>query len=408
MSRARRIIAGTAGAAVLTTAGFTAAGALLPSDFQPRAAFNSPGDERAADHWRATVELNSASSEGLHVDVLPGAEHTIHVEGTYTFHREAGDARLADASCSIDLWDPNPDHGATWRTDRYDFYRAGLLDLQFVDGTEVRRLELAPQEHEVDPNVLVAPGCSTSHHYTATFVPTSPAVRFLVDDINTGDNVGNLRLTLTGPGWERPYQCPKRTEEAVVDVPGDTVGEIDIAHVTVDSRRNATEIPSPGEARNPDGTWQIDHWNESGHFGIYTCNWALPGSHYRITVTGTFRYAYPESYRSMADAECARGIDGGQWQRDTYGPIGAATDSLDLYVNHVDVDWQPVYSSMMWPGCDDLHTYVLESWTPQSLGPINFKIYDAAYAEHDNVGELHVLIERLGPDGEPVHSHQHP
>jgi hypothetical protein len=375
----------------------------LSSDWQPRAAINAPGDEETQP-WSATQAVAAGSLSGLEVSVLPGAEHTLHVTGTYQFQTWAGTARLADALCAVDHYDPAA--GPSWQKARWDhLVHAGWLDLKVRDGGVVRDIAWEPVGS--DPAVPVDPGCSSTHHYTAKFVPQAASVHFFVSDPWTEDTHGQLDLTVSGPGWERPYQCGKRTEEAVVDVPGDSVGEIHHAHVTVDSRRSTDDFLNPADAKNPDGTWQIDHWNESGHWGIYTCNWALPTSKYRVTVTGTFRYAFTENLktrRAMADAECARDIDGNRrWWTNFYEPTAEADDILDLYVNRKAVDWKPLFESKNNPGCSDLHMYVLEDWSPQYAGPVHLKIYDSNYAEFDNIGDLHVMIERVGPDA-PQHS----
>lgn len=366
----------------------------LSGDWTPRAAINKPGDEKTTGSWTAEQYVDARNQSGLAVSVLPGAEHTLHVEGTYQFQTWAGTERLADALCAVDTYDPAS--GPSWQLARWDaLVNPGWLDLKVRDGGVVRPVAWTPLGS--DPTVPVEAGCSTTHHYTATFVPTTNEVSFFLDDPWIDDSAGGLKLTVTGPGWEAPYNCAKKTE-VPLDGTKQVVGEIQAAHVTVDSRRNPIDYPDPG------ATNQLDHWNEAGHWGISTCNWALPTSTYRITVTGTFRYAFSadlSTRRAMADAECARDAEGGpKWWRNFYAPSGEADDLLDLYVNRKAQDWKPVHESANNPGCSDLHMYTIENWSPEYAGPIHLRIYDVNYAEFDNVGELHVMIERTGPGAE--------
>ena len=375
----------------------------LSGDWQPRSAINKEGDERTTKEIVFEKWVDARDQRGVAVTVLPGAVHTLHVEGTYQFQTWAGTARLADALCAKDHYDPAA--GPNWQLARWDhLVNVGWLDLKARDGAVARAIDWKPLG--TNPTVPVDAGCSSTNHYTASFVPTTNEVSFFIDDAWTDDTAGGLKLTISSPGFERPYQCPKRTEEPIVDKPGDKVGEIEAAHVTVDSRRSTDDYPDPNKAKNADGSWQLDHWNESGHWGIYTCNWALPTSTYRVTVTGTFRYAFTHDLstrRAMADAECARDTQGGPkwWNEGLYAPTPEADDLLDLYLNHKPVEWKPIHESHSSPGCSDLHMYVLENWSPAEAGPINLKIYDVNYAEFDNVGELHVMIERTGPGATP-------
>ena len=364
----------------------------LSSDWQPRASINKPGDEVTTGSWNAVQTIDVRNTNGLTIGVLPGKEHTLHVEGTWQFQTWAGTSRLADAFCAIDLYDPAA--GPNWQADRWDhLVNPGWLELKARDGGVARRIDWKP--YGSDPSVPVNPGCSSTNHYTATFVPTSNEVSFFADDPWVDDSLGELKLSVTGPGWEAPYQCGKKNETPVVPN-GQVVGAIQAAHVTVDSRR------SPGDFPDPASSNQLDHWSEAGHWGIYTCNWALPTDTYKITVTGTFRYAFTEDLktrRAMADAECARDAEGGpRWWPNFYEPTQDADDLLDLYVNRKAVAWKPVMESKNHPGCSDIHMYTLDNWTPEHAGPIHLRIYDVNYAEHDNVGELHVMIERTGPD----------
>lgn len=186
----------------------------------------------------------------------------------------------------------------------------------------------------------------------------------------------------------RWYQCPKWVGEdaAAVAAP---VGELELARLTADSRRNSIGIPDPA-VRDASGNPRYEWWRESGQAGVYTCNFVFPGHTYRITVSGT--YGYAGSSAARADAECATGTSDGVWLRNRYGEAGEIDDPLDLHVEGYPQNWQPVSPDSV--GCSTTRTYSVD-WTPLRPGPLWLGIRDASGAEGDNMGQLSIEVRRL-------------
>jgi hypothetical protein len=355
--------------------------------------------------------LEAAYMDGFQI----GGSYTLTVSGTYAYWADGGPGWGADAECSISPSDPY------WKPARYG---ARLLDLYAVDeDTRDVAFDWVP----ADPWPAGSghdPACSRNHNYTVAYSPSAQWARFVVDDYRP-DNRGTLHLGITGPApqYVRYYSCGKHAIEAWSG--SDTVGDLESATIYVDSRRNANDLPYPHLVPG------VAFWQEAGHNGIYTCNMLVPWSTYNITVTGTYTYleknpldrptdllppdgvwvgwdyVRPRDYgpslgvaAPLADAECSQGLADPLWlsHREDHvlftgnGEAEIGTDYLDLTLNELWVKWFPANGKGS--GCDETHTYFIEDYRPDRLGPLHLWLKDARYAEHDNRGHLAVTITR--------------
>lgn len=405
-------------------------------EFQEHAAINDDKNEVAdtAGMTRSTG-LNASKSDGVAIGVLKGQKYRLEVAGVFVYAAGAtadGRTRIADAECAIDpVGDRNT--GSQWQSERFKGWGSDLLDVLVSNTDSVGEVQFKPVDPFPPLSLEGEMGCSRTNTYYADITPIDWWLRFRVDDRYFTDNVGSLEVNLTRGAFTaarlyegKTYQCPKWTEESMQPEPG-TVGSILHADVMLDSRRNPKQIPNPA-ATDLTGNKTYPLSAETGHWGMYTCNWALPDTTYRITVDGVWKYNRDEGELALADAECATGSmeyeeKVAHLRTDTRGPEAwmdrryistiagsdQVIDNLDLMINKdtfKDRKWIPMYPDPENPACagDSNHTYYFD-FRPDRTGPIHLQMGDWDYYEEDNRGMLCIHIERLGAES---HSHASP
>lgn len=281
------IVLAAASAAMLTNSTASA-------EFVTRGSINDPANET-----RVTAGPNEArnvySSPLLsRTTFAPGQTYTLVAVGTYQFN-----SGVYDAECSTDPTGTTP--GAGWRANRWGaVYGTPTRDYYDLKGIYPDGSAVFGEWQPVDPypagSTAGEVGCSKINTYRATFTPLAPRTPtqawFNVD----GGASTPLKLTILGPVFStqrifegQGYQCPKWAKEPV-SPSAPPAGEIKVAKLSVDSRDN------PAETQNPKADGYA-YWEESGHWGMYTCNWALPASTYTISVKGTYQYIGGEMTR---------------------------------------------------------------------------------------------------------------
>jgi hypothetical protein len=111
------------------------------------------------------------------------------------------------------------------------------------------------------------------------------------------------------------------------------------------------------------------------------------GLHYRVTVSGTYRYAAPTT--SRADAECSTS-DGKTWHALAPGDTTAWTGLLDLWVGRYRA-WRPTTSTG--GGCNTAnHTYT-RIVTFSTTAPLRLRVSDSSHG--DDSGTLKVVVQRV-------------
>lgn len=423
------------------------------AELQQRAAINDDKHETMSTTGTSrTFTVPVDDPKGTWIDrMMVGSEYTLEVSGTFSY--AGGTGRIADAECAQDVAGDGLT-GRQWRAKRWSGELQGafedVFDVRIKQGTGFQYLDWIP----VDPypahmnalTNLTSAGnygesrCSSSHTYTAKFVPLYPWITLSVfEPWIASDNAGEIRLTMTRSPFitTRAYDCPKWTDDPFTTVPGVpdgmesgeehpsspansriVVGEIESAAVMIQAHRDGNQITSPGafnfagDPTRPYYPRAMRFDAETGHDGIYTCNHAMPDAKYKIIVDGTFTYNSSVNLKdpqlAMADAECATGLEPGDtaWkpERFTETVDGVHYDYRDLIVGHQGwVDWRPVVDTNG-DGCADdaNHTYEV-IFTPSSPGPILFKIYDVDYHEADNFGALCMEVYKLDSKGQVAH-----
>ena len=111
------------------------------------------------------------------------------------------------------------------------------------------------------------------------------------------------------------------------------------------------------------------------------------GLRYRVTVSGTYRYAAATT--SRADAECST-RDGTTWHSLAAGDVTAWTGLLDLWVGSYRA-WRPTVATG--DGCNtSSHTYTRIVTFP-TTAPMKLRVNDVTHA--DDSGSLKVVIQRV-------------
>ena len=111
------------------------------------------------------------------------------------------------------------------------------------------------------------------------------------------------------------------------------------------------------------------------------------GMRYRVTVSGTYRYATPTT--SRADAECST-RDGKTWHALAAGDANAWTGLLDLWVGSYRA-WRPTVATG--DGCNtSSHTYTRIVTFP-TTAPMQLRVNDPTHG--DDAGSLKVVIQRV-------------
>lgn len=378
-------------------------------EFYGHAAVNDDKEEQVSLTGSSrTFSLNTAGGSVYVPGFVPGLVYTLKAKGTFRWANGRG--QEADAECMTDIAGDGLT-GARWEPARW----IGWLGTDHIDlKVYGQELTWVPESPYLNP-AQGDPACSSTHTYTTTVVSTSDTMEFIVNDVRSYDNTGSLEITISRPAFAtaRSYQCPKWVEQPVVADPRSIAGEIEFANVMIDSRHDfGLPVPAYQEmdfSQDPSAPHYPHKWHphqQTGHVGIYTCNYAMPDVRYKITVTGTYSQDEEITGRlgpqyAMADAECSTGVTEGDtgWERNRFDIFDPTfqndIDSFDLTVGYDQVDWKPVVDVNS-DGCadDEAHTYVIE-WSPRWHGPIHFGIYDFAYDEGDNRGELCMDIEKL-------------
>ncbi|HVF12276.1 MAG TPA: hypothetical protein VNA87_04245 [Actinomycetota bacterium] len=414
------------------------------AEFQERSAINDDKHETMAlGSTSRTFMIPTSKPDGLRVDrMIVGSEYALSISGTFTYMVGAG--RTADAECAQDVAGDGLS-GRQWKAKRWSGEAQGafedLFDIRVKQGSGFQYLDWIPTD-PYPPTMnamtdITAAGdygesrCSSTHTYTAKFIPTYPQISLSVfDPWKPADNSGELRITLARSPYvgTRTYDCPKWLNDPFLSVPGVpdgmesgqdhpgspansrvVVGEIETAAVMVQAHRDGQKTKFPG-ALNFGGDTSRPYYPrtmrfdaETGHDGIYTCNYGMPDATYKIVVDGTFTFNssvnYYDSRLAMADAECTTGLETGdtEWkpQRFTELRNGVPYDFEDLTIGRDWVDWKPVVDTNG-DGCADdaNHTYEV-IFSPSTPGPLLFKIVDHAYKESNNFGALCMEVYKL-------------
>lgn len=392
------------------------------AEFQRRAAINDDRFETISlEGSKRTVTLDSTRAAGVWVNKwVVGHTYLLEVKGTFRYQSDP--RRRADAECTTDV-SGGALPGGFWRSQRWTLGSGGrdYFDVKYRVGATMGSFDWVPLDPYPAQALEGEPLCSSVRTYRAPFTPRVGTLNFVIDDPSGfADNEGILEIAISRQPFVSPrmvngqsYQCPKWTEENLAPVGNGTVGELATGVVMVDSRRNPWQVrypyatdPKSADLESPyyPHVHHPDH--ETGHWGIYTCNWVMPDATYRIKVRGV--YTYDERVKkelgpqyALSDAECTTGYTSGDtaWRRDrfvTTSSIGRVFDYMDLYLNYGPVEWTPLQDENG-DGCadDEAHTYVLE-WTPGGTGPLHFKIYDIVYREMDNRGDLCMEVLKIG------------
>lgn len=366
------------------------------AEFQVRGAIDDPANETISGLGQTRTSTFSARDGGWFM-MLSGQRYNIEVSGVFNYS-SAGPKYLADAECST----YGADNG--WQAQRFTgLYNSDLLDLK-LRGDADTSFDWAPVQPFTNGSGESA--CSSTHTYTTTFTSNSRSslyVYFWVHDTDPQDNNGDFTVRITRGPYSNirvvdgnAYQCPKWTEEAPVDT-AERAGEIQTADMTIDSFTWGA-VGSAGE-KDALGNHIHPYWYQTGHFGLFTCNWALPDSVYKITVSGTWQYdnsSLPPL--NMADAECTTGPADSQWLVERYAadPRNISTgwtDYMDTYINGVNFNWVPNKPDITGL-CSTDHIYTL-LWSPVNPGPILFNIYDFSYQELNNTGQMSIKVEKV-------------
>lgn len=371
--------------------------------YEERAAINEEGNETTSFNGTSrTKQVDSSHpSSGSNFILVQGMTYTIQAAGRFSYEGSL----KADAECTAG-------QDGRWVPRR-------LTDSSGRDTWDLSLTEYGRADHQFDWTPVLPytssaqgdPACSSVNRYTATFTKsngTNDVYLFVVDD--WAGNTGSLSVTLSRGPFEAPrklsgttpYQCGKRSGETWRSDDG-TVGEIQHAQLTIDSR-TPTDGYTAG-AKDSLGGYLHPWWYESGFLGIYTCNWALPGSVYKIIISGTWSYdtAYAAPF-AQADAACTTGTADTAWLPNRYPadplyPVNtwSSQDTMDAYVDSRWVAWQPnkPFPSTLSQGCSSDHTYVLPAYSPVEAGPVRIQIADWAYQTGNNQGQLQITIEKI-------------
>lgn len=404
-----------------------------------------------ADRLETTEEVNAqgwawGDRRGLNAKVgnvkfnlLPDDKvYRVEVSGKFVYDTSIP-GREADADCFLD---PTRTDRATRWTANWSLVAGapdsdGLLDVKVAQGGTEQLLDWIP----IKPmdSTQGDPRCSADHTYFTTITTIKAGtgllpVTFSINETEFSDNSGDqititvFRKPIVLPQREwvgKKYMCPrwKNDKTSQFDYKK-TVGALQTADVKIDAHDDPQEILNPSDlsakdiydvnlnSRTDD---RLPHFGEAGHWGVYTCNFALPDTTYRITASGTWwfvTYTYMAGVKSawfekngatfaafpaLADAECAQGARehdlakftepvvvaqgeslGKAWldQRytDTSNP-GVVIDYLDVELNHGQIDWKPApgteFAPQAPPGaahssrgqCSSTHVYSA-LWTP--------------------------------------------
>lgn len=416
----------------LVTIIFTLLSSAPPSsanEFQMEAAINHDNNEVVDEAgWSTVATLAASDADGMQVNILNGQSYHLEISGTFVYAKNRtvnGKPRIADAECSIDP-EGQPETAYQWKTERWQGWGTDLLDVLVTNWGSSVPFNWIPESPYPPLSLGGEPQCSSVNRYYADVAASAWYLTFKVDDRYWLDNIGDLQIKVSRSAFTAPrmyegkgYQCPKWTHEKEQLDPIARIGGIEHAGMMLDSQRDPNKYIDPS-AKDALGNHIIDFNQESGHWGMYTCNWSLPDSSYRIVVDGVWKWEHDDGTLALADAECATGsvnyenkwaplrtdtrsIDTWMDQRYVDNRKTASTaddiDYLDLFINRFkNLDWTPMYPDPQNPKCagDADHTYFLDNWVPDRTGPIMFEVGDWEYAEQDNRGMLCIHVEKVG------------
>lgn len=312
-----------------------------------------------------------------------GATYKLTTSGVFDYDNIRPGQQHADAECTIDA--PNPgllerqsSEVPRWQPQRYFFVseppdnaRQDFFDPDpsddpvdlYVDG---RDLAWVPN----DPDVVNRAGCNeVDHTYVALFTPpTDRPLELRVFDLQYGDNgcstVGCTTNSLT-ISIERVSDTPLRGVEGV--------------------RVDSTLV-------------------NSGDLDGQTTRPLFDGRTYAVEIRGMYKYqgAFPQAY--YADAECARaGTSPAQnavYRPHRFDGAGGITDPLDVYVDGVAVDWEPLgrtptdAESADTAQCSPIHAY--RTTVVGTGAPMHLLVKDTGDTKYgDNSGTLRVDFVEL-------------
>lgn len=279
--RTRAAIAAAAASVAMLT------GTTASAEFVTRGSINDPANEAGVTAGPNETRLVGALPVLSRTTLAVGHAYTLVATGTYEFNYG-----VYDAECSTDA--AGRTGGATWRANRWGAYygtpERDYFDLKavFVDAVAAFG-EWQPIDPYPPGSTQGEAGCSRTNTYQTTVTvlpPRTPSQLWMSLDASTP---AKLSVTITGPAFSTPrifegqgYQCPKWAKEPVAPS-ASRAAEIQSAKLVVDSRDN------PAETQNPKADGYA-YWEESGHWGTYSCNWALPASTYTISVKGSYQY----------------------------------------------------------------------------------------------------------------------
>lgn len=403
-----------------------------------------------ADRLETTEEVNAqgwawGDRRGLNAKVgnvkfnlLPDDKvYRVEVSGKFVYDTSIP-GREADADCFLD---PTRTDRATRWTANWSLVagaptRTAFSTSRSRKGVPSSSWTGSPSSRWILPRVIPAAARTTPTSPRSPRSRRAPASSrtFSINETEFSDNSGDqititvFRKPIVLPQREwvgKKYMCPrwKNDKTSQFDYKK-TVGALQTADVKIDAHDDPQEILNPSDlsakdiydvnlnSRTDD---RLPHFGEAGHWGVYTCNFALPDTTYRITASGTWwfvTYTYMAGVKSawfekngatfaafpaLADAECAQGARehdlakftepvvvaqgeslGKAWldQRytDTSNP-GVVIDYLDVELNHGQIDWKPApgteFAPQAPPGaahssrgqCSSTHVYSA-LWTP--------------------------------------------
>lgn len=116
------------------------------------------------------------------------------------------------------------------------------------------------------------------------------------------------------------------------------------------------------------------------------------GVTYIFNASGTGGYGFRNG---QFDVECSTLPPDPTWQRSRFFLLDPESDVLDVLVNEANVEWEATVPDAF--GCNSTDHIYTFTFTPETSGPVNFRVYDIGYP--DNKGgffiEIHEAAETL-------------
>lgn len=379
------------------------------------AGVNDPAFEHVEEHgYLRKLTIDSTKPEGVNLDrfLKTGKSYVLFIEGTYQWK---ADGALADAEC----FQASPE--------------SPFLPLSTpaipADGLDASIRKTSNDPSPTFPQWLARTQkgalCDPANLYRFDYTPPGKPDFFnvFINDFTNvyTDNQGSLTLTVIDRDVVRDYACPKK----VLSERGLSHGAMRLvtATVTVDTQG----VVSENELA------RLQYWERTGHWGMETCNWAMPGTTYEIEASGVYTYNKP-GYEALknrtfdpanvergdlfqADAECSTGPDKNDpvapgasrwlenriwgWEKRQSGlapDMNAENpDWLDIWINDTEIDWQPMGATTNDGQCS-LESRYQARIRVKNPAPLHFRIFEYSsgnYREYDNRGPIQLTITRV-------------